>query len=706
MTFTMDENGRMVLDLGGLYLLLELEGKTYAVPAIPEKPWPELDQSNAKYFIGTWEAVSYIMEGETYSAELMGKMMLTLNDDGTATSVEPGEEPYELRWYADYGTAYVGPAMSALAKITFDGNGNIKMEQDGMSIIMAPYVEKTVIEGADELLGDWYDDLGNKLTVVNDGTMTYTYASDGWVNEYKWNVVDGAAVVTEGNWAGAAIYLQDGIVFVDNGEGIFQLFSVDGDLSAYYGDDEGYELLEAQPIGPEGEAYFGAWKADMYGMEVIMTLNQDGTCTMDMMGEVEPGVWAVVDGKANVMGDELYIDGEGNLVYEGAGMVFTKTEGGASSEEMSDEEMLLALLALMGQMEGMEGGEEEPVPANDTIFGRWEDKAKYVDVYKDGRIEMTYKSDGYVSHMAWKNVDGVPTGSDGLWKGMPIVVENGNLVITMDTYYQEFTYVGEAPNEVVESVQPVEGDVNVGDDKPASPAAGNDDYIGTKFVLTGASINGINLSAEQLNAAGDYVIFNADGSVELCMSDRMVQTLGWTRGKVNVVGAEHDGFCVDYYGTYYNFGITGDGLILDYFGTPRFYEPEGGKEEVAPVAPAATEAPAVEAAPAATFSSYEDYMDIKFVAKTYTSFGNTVDASSLGAEYAVTFHANGSCEFVMAGVNTPGLTWGLQEISMGLTKQEAFVINYYGVMYNFIPTATGFDMDFYGTMNLHFVPAE
>ena len=706
MTFTMDENGRMVLDLGGLYLLLEMEGKTYAVPAIPEKPWPELDQSNAKYFIGTWEAVSYIMEGETYSAELMGKMMLTLNDDGTATSVEPGEEPYELRWYADYGTAYVGPAMSALAKITFDGNGNIKMEQDGMSIIMAPYVEKTVIEGADELLGDWYDDLGNKLTVVNDGTMTYTYASDGWVNEYKWNVVDGAAVVTEGNWAGAAIYLQDGIVFVDNGEGIFQLFSVDGDLSAYYGDDEGYELPEAQPIGPEGEAYFGAWKADMYGMEVIMTLNQDGTCTMDMMGEVEPGVWAVVDGKANVMGDELYIDGEGNLVYEGAGMVFTKTEDGASSEEMSDEEMLLALLALMGQMEGMEGGEEESVPANDTIFGRWEDKAKYVDVYKDGRIEMTYKSDGYVSHMAWKNVDGVPTGSDGLWKGMPIVVENGNLVITMDTYYQEFTYVGEAPNEVVESVQPVEGDVNDGDVKPAAPAAGNDDYIGTKFVLTGASINGINLSAEQLNAAGDYVIFNADGSVELCMSDRMVQTLGWTRGKVNVVGAEHDGFCVDYYGTYYNFGITGDGLILDYFGTPRFYEPEGGKEEVAPVAPAATEAPAVEAAPAATFSSYEDYMDIKFVAKTYTSFGNTVDASSLGAEYAVTFHANGSCEFVMAGVNTPGLTWGLQEISMGLTKQEAFVINYYGVMYNFIPTATGFDMDFYGTMNLHFVPAE
>jgi len=126
-------------------------------------------------------------------------------------------------------------------------------------------------------------------------------------------------------------------------------------------------------------------------------------------------------------------------------------------------------------------------------------------------------------------------------------------------------------------------------------------------------------------------------------------------------------------------------------------------------APAVTEAPVAPVAPAApsiSFDSYEDYMEIKFVATTYTSFGTTVDASTLGAEYAVTFHANGTCEFVMSGMSTPGLTWGLQAVAMGLTKIEAFVINYYGTAYNFIPTETGFDMDFYGTMNLHFVPAQ
>jgi hypothetical protein len=35
-----------------------------------------------------------------------------------------------------------------------------------------------------------------------------------------------------------------------------------------------------------------------------------------------------------------------------------------------------------------------------------------------------------------------------------------------------------------------------------------------------------------------------------------------------------------------------------------------------------------------------------------------------------------------------------------------YAINYYGTMFNCTPTASGFDMDFYGTMMMHFVPAE
>ena len=92
---------------------------------------------------------------------------------------------------------------------------------------------------------------------------------------------------------------------------------------------------------------------------------------------------------------------------------------------------------------------------------------------------------------------------------------------------------------------------------------GEDPYIGVKYVLTGASINGINLSAEQLNAAGDYVIFNADGSAKLVMGGIDVQNRGWKRGPVTVLGVEYeDGFSIDYYTTIYNFAISEEGGLL------------------------------------------------------------------------------------------------------------------------------------------------
>jgi len=69
--------------------------------------------------------------------------------------------------------------MNALAEIYFDMNGNLQMMQDGSKIVFAPYVEATVIEGADELLGDWYDDFDNKLTITNDGRANWLADATG-----------------------------------------------------------------------------------------------------------------------------------------------------------------------------------------------------------------------------------------------------------------------------------------------------------------------------------------------------------------------------------------------------------------------------------------------------------------------------------------------------------------------------------------------
>jgi len=97
-------------------------------------------------------------------------------------------------------------------------------------------------------------------------------------------------------------------------------------------------------------------------------------------------------------------------------------------------------------------------------------------------------------------------------------------------------------------------------------------------------------------------------------------------------------------------------------------------------------------------------MNRKYVAKTYTTtYGDTRDASEVG-EYAIIFRENGTCDFTVSGITLPNLSWGLQKVAIGLTEVEAFVINYYGTAFNAVITDEGFDMDYYGSMILHFVP--
>ena len=574
--FTMDENGRMCIDLMGLIVLLEKEGAEYAVPAIPEKPWPEMDADKAQAYVGTWDAVKYYVDGTEYSAEVMGATTLILNADGTAQMIEGEEEPYELRWYAESYSAYVGPTMSALAELYFDMNGDLQMKQDGSKMIMKPHVEAKVITGADELLGDWYDDLGNKLTVTNDGNLTVTYASDGWVRELKWDMVDGAATVTEGLWVGCPIVLENGIVII-SGDNAFQLFSVDGDLSAYYGDDED-DMPEAQPIGAEGEPYFGTWTGNMFGMEVILTLNQDGTCAMEMMGESEPGVWSVVDGKANVMDDELYIDGDGNLVFEAMGIVFTKVEEDSSDNEMSEEE-LLAFLALLGQMAE---SEETELPENlQPYVGTW-----HMVYMATGGLEGDLRAMGITAKLELK--------ADGTGVLSGAADDSGK-------WYDD------------------EGTVRFGQgDSPLVLLDGG-------FLRYGSQLAG-------------YMVFSQDA------------TATWAPAPV---------------------------------ATPV------PQPTAAPAAPVAPQAPA----------GNVQHVGTKFVCKTYTTFGMTMDASMLGGEYGLTFHETGLADFTMAGFTVPSLPYTVN-------AEGTYVINYYGTMFNCVPTATGFDMDYYGTMMMHFVPAE
>ena len=68
-------------------------------------------------------------------------------------------------------------------------------------------------------------------------------------------------------------------------------------------------------------------------------------------------------------------------------------------------------------------------------------------------------------------------------------------------------------------------------------------------------------------------------------------------------------------------------------------------------------------------------------------------------EDALLFRDNMTCDFTMAGFTAANLPYTV-------SAEGVYVINYYGTMFNCTPTDAGFDMDFYGTMMMHFVPAE
>ncbi|MBQ2700114.1 MAG: leucine-rich repeat domain-containing protein [Clostridia bacterium] len=99
--------------------------------------------------------------------------------------------------------------------------------------------------------------------------------------------------------------------------------------------------------------------------------------------------------------------------------------------------------------------------------------------------------------------------------------------------------------------------------------------LGVKYVLTHAQMSGMTLTAEMLQSTGDYVIFKADGQVEMMLGGQLLPVEGWHEGSFEMNGETRQGYVVDFYGTPYNFARAGEALELDYYGMMvRVYAPE------------------------------------------------------------------------------------------------------------------------------------
>ncbi|MGN0741630.1 MAG: leucine-rich repeat domain-containing protein [Candidatus Fimadaptatus sp.] len=99
-------------------------------------------------------------------------------------------------------------------------------------------------------------------------------------------------------------------------------------------------------------------------------------------------------------------------------------------------------------------------------------------------------------------------------------------------------------------------------------------------------------------------------------------------------------------------------------------------------------------------------LERKYVCVNAEVSGYTVDASMLGGEYSLTFHADGTVDFAIAGQELTGLSWQSGTVTTGDGEAEAFVVDYYGSALNAVFTDEGFDMNYFDAMLMHFLPEE
>lgn len=310
----------------------------------------------------------------------------------------------------------------------------------------------------------------------------------------------------------------------------------------------------------------------------------------------------------------------------------------------------------------------EPVGEEGAAYlGTWNVEAMEMDgeVYSaaelGGTMVLTLNADGTA-----ESFDGEATAAD-TWRlenGVVVMTDmaltmdaEGKLVAEMDGTKMIFAKDGAAPAVPAE---------------PAAPAGDADAYLGTWKADT-LEMDGETYPVAEMEM---YLTLNADGTAE-SRDIESNETGTWVmENGVMVV----DGVPVT---------LEADGRLLMADEESKLFFVKTDAAPAAPVAPAE---------PASNGLDMSSRMDIRYTAKSADINGITMDATMLGAEYSLTFHADGTADFVMAGTPMPGLPW--------MQGEDMITVEYPTQSLQVTPTEEGFDLNFFDSMMLHLVPAE
>lgn len=224
-----------------------------------------------------------------------------------------------------------------------------------------------------------------------------------------------------------------------------------------------------------------------------------------------------------------------------------------------------------------------------------------------------------------------------------------------------------------------------------------DDLKGV-WALAHVTMDGVTLPAEAAEMAGDTLVVYGD-SCDLTLQGMTLDGLTCGMDGYALLISILDGEAAA--------TLREDGtLCLEMSDVTLWYERTGDAPEItAEPVPEATSEPAAMPEPAA--SGAEAMIGKKYVMTDADVNGCNMTAAQMGnLEYSILLQEDGTVTFVMAGSDIPGLTWAYGRIPTEAGEADGIVIDYYTQALNLAPTEKGFDMDYFGSMLMHFAPED
>lgn len=299
-----------------------------------------------------------------------------------------------------------------------------------------------------------------------------------------------------------------------------------------------------------------------------------------------------------------------------------------------------------------------------------------ITIGADGTAEMHMNGEG--ERIQCSMQDGVLTAD-----GVSFALQDSMLVVSEDG--MTMTLSREKPEASAASIPVIDESATI------------DDLRGV-WALAHVTMDGVTLPAEAAEMAGDTLVVYG-GSCDLTLQGMTLDGLTCSMDGYALLISILDGEAAA--------TLREDGtLCLEMSDVTLWYERTGDAPEItAEPVPEATSEPAAMPEPAS--SGAEAMIGKKYVMTNADVNGYNMTAAQMGnLEYSILLQEDGTVTFVMAGSDIPGLTWAYGRIPTEAGEADGIVIDYYTQALNLAPTEKGFDMDYFGSMLMHFAPED